>query len=97
MADPASYFQDVMTHYQVLLPAEILVLLTIAVAAVFWRRIVRPSLDQRFKSYRLRTISSLQSKIAWIDSHCSDDQIRLRRLLYDAVDTLTSIISMLRA
>jgi uncharacterized membrane protein len=88
------WLQGVMIHFQVLLPAEILVLLTSAVGAVLWRRFCRPYLDQRFKSYRLKTIASLRAKISWIELNCVDDQNRLRTLIGYGVIALSAQISL---
>jgi hypothetical protein len=81
----ASYFQGIVTHYEVLLPAEILVLLTIGGGIAIWKRWMRPFLDQRFKSYRQSTISSLRIKIALLDYQCADDQRRLRALIVEGL------------
>jgi hypothetical protein len=71
-------------EYPVLLTAEILVLLTIAALTFFSRRLLVPIAERYSRSYREYRIKLITKHLRYIDHLLSNEQQRIRRLVYDS-------------
>jgi hypothetical protein len=92
MIDINSFFSKVVNEYPILLVAEILVILTTAIAIAIFRRILRPLAEQNIYIYRQYRIRKLSDKEKLLNSMIDDVQIRIMKLIDSVIRLILSYI-----
>jgi hypothetical protein len=77
LMDISTFLSKVGTEYPILLTAELLVLVTLALVAALFRRLLRPFVARYFHSYRDRQISHCNGKIKILEDALNNDQNRM--------------------